>query len=110
MLKMCLIREAEDTQSSNRPRHSRGLILLLRFLAEPLTAAQPVAALDGSFVLGYDCSDVLLKEGREPEGHAVNLEWDKNVESDKLNHKNTIFHNMVQVEFIPSTLERLLGV
>lgn len=49
------------------------LLLLLHFLAEPLTAAKPVAALHGSFVLGYDCSDSFLEEGREPQGHAVNL-------------------------------------
>lgn len=50
------------------------MILLLHFLAEPLTAAEPVTALDGSFVLRYDCSDLLLEEGREPQGHTVNLE------------------------------------
>lgn len=51
----------------------RLILLLLHFLAEPLTAAKPVAALHGSFVLRYDCSDSFLEEGREPQGHAVNL-------------------------------------
>lgn len=63
----------EERQTSNTP--CRGLIvLLLRFLAEPLTAAEPIAALDSSFILGYNCSDLLFEEGSEPQGHAVNLQ------------------------------------
>lgn len=50
------------------------LLLLLHFLAEPLTTAQPVAALDGGFVLGQDRSESFLEEGREPQGHTVNLD------------------------------------
>lgn len=72
---------------SNRPCCGGGLILLLHFLAEPLAAAKPIAALNGSFILGYDCSDMLLEEGREPQGHTVNLECDRNGQSDKLKHK-----------------------
>lgn len=75
LLVSCLSRWVEETRNSNRPCCGRGLILLLlHFLAEPLTAAEPIAALDGSFVLRYDCSDLLLEEGREPQGHTVNLE------------------------------------
>lgn len=51
------------------------LLLLLHFLAKPLTAAQLLAAFYGSFIIRYDCSDSLLKEGREPQCHTVNLEW-----------------------------------
>lgn len=58
----------------NTPCSGLRLILLLHFLAEPLTAAKPVAALHGSFVFRYDCSDSFLEEGREPQGHAVNLD------------------------------------
>lgn len=52
-------------------------MLLLHFLAEPLTATESITALDSSFILGYDCSDVLFEEGREPQGHAVNLQQRK---------------------------------
>lgn len=58
---------------TNRPCCGSGLILL-HFLAEPLTATEPITALDSSFILGYDCSDLLFKEGRKPQGHAVNLQ------------------------------------
>lgn len=82
-----LSRSAGETHDSYWPCCSRGLILLLHFLAEPLAAAEPIAALDGSFVLGYDCSDLLLEEGREPQGHAVNLERGRKGEIGELKRK-----------------------
>lgn len=78
---------------SNRPGCGVGLILLLHFLAEPLTATEPIAALDGSFVLRCDCSDLLLEEGRDPQGHTVNLEENRKGESDKLRQKSKYMLN-----------------
>lgn len=49
-----------------RPGVGVVLLLLQYLLAKPLTAAEPIAAFDSGFVLWYDCSDSLLKEGREP--------------------------------------------
>lgn len=47
--------------------------MVLKLLSEPLAAAELLAALDGSFVLRYDCSDSLFEECREPQSHTVDL-------------------------------------
>lgn len=64
-----------ESGQGDKPR-GVGLILL-SLLAKSLTAAKPVTAFDGSFVLGYDCSDLLLEEGRESQSHAVDLQGKK---------------------------------
>lgn len=92
----------------------RLILLLLHFLAEPLTAAKPVAALHSSFVFRYDCSDSFLKEGREPQGHAVNLDQgsgEGETERGGLCHNNVRVETKIQVFSLPlPTFERLFGV
>lgn len=93
-----------ERQRSDRPGCSSGLILLLRLLAKPLTATEPVAAFDSSFVFGYDCSDSLLKEGREPQGHTVNLHQSKGSKEDSVDKqkcKNTKPINFGDVNISP---------
>ena len=47
---------------------------LLHLLPEALAAAQPLAALHRRLVLRKDPPDALLEEGRQTQGHAVDLE------------------------------------
>lgn len=82
------------------------LLLLQRLLAKPLAAAQLVAALHGSFIIRYDCSDSLFKEGRQPQGHTVDLEGGKRHAS---KNSQKCEGPSLAVED-PPTLERLLGV
>lgn len=51
----------------------RGKLLVLCLLPEPLAAPQLLAALHGGLVVRYDRPDAILKERREPQGHAVDL-------------------------------------
>ena len=56
------------------PAGGAGARRLPLLLPEALAAAQPLAALHCSLVLRQDPPDALLKEGRQTQGHAVDLE------------------------------------
>ena len=57
-------------------------------LPEPLAATELLAALDGGFVLRYDCSDSLFEKGGETQGHAVNLGGQRSVKKEKKTAKH----------------------